>query len=34
MAEPIFENRIDLTTLNQAVLNITDEIESWIFIFL
>ncbi|WP_114791862.1 MoxR family ATPase [Niabella yanshanensis] len=26
MAEPIFENRIDLTTLNQAVLNITDEI--------
>lgn len=26
MEEPIFENRIDLTTLNQAVLNITDEI--------
>ena len=26
MEEPIFENRIDLTTLNQAVLNITEEI--------
>lgn len=26
MEEPIFENRIDLTTLNQAVVNITDEI--------
>ncbi|MCH5716781.1 AAA family ATPase [Niabella hibiscisoli] len=26
MEEPIFENRIDLTALNQAVLNITDEI--------
>lgn len=26
MEEPIFENRIDLSMLNQAVLNITDEI--------
>ncbi len=26
MEEPIFENRIDLSTLNQAVLSITDEI--------
>ncbi len=26
MEEPIFENRLDLTALNQAVLNITDEI--------
>ncbi len=26
MAEPIFENRIDLTTLNQAVVNIMEEI--------
>lgn len=26
MEEPVFENRIDLTTLNQAVLSITNEI--------